>query len=107
ERELSALSNREKSILSCLIEGESNKTIARKIDIAEATVKVHVKAILRKIRVRNRTQAAVWAMNHGVLTPSSGTGLSGNEKVAIQPLHDQHELIGAQKGYRFSSTHPM
>ncbi|MGX5803582.1 LuxR C-terminal-related transcriptional regulator [Bradyrhizobium sp. Arg314] len=101
ERELSALSNREKCILRCLIEGESNKTIARKIDIAEATVKVHVKAILRKIRVRNRTQAAVWAMNHGVLTPSSGNGLSGNEKIAIQPSHDQQERIGAQKGYHF------
>ncbi|MGY8684345.1 response regulator transcription factor [Bradyrhizobium sp. UFLA05-153] len=61
------LSPREKSILRCLIEGDSNKTIARKIDIAEATVKVHVKAILRKIRVQNRTQAAIWAMNHGAL----------------------------------------
>src|SRR6476660_8697695 len=48
------LSPREKSILRCLIEGDSNKCIARKIDIAEATVKVHVKAILRKIRVQNR-----------------------------------------------------
>ena len=47
------LSAREKSILRCLIEGDSNKCIARKIDIAEATVKVHVKAILRKIRVQN------------------------------------------------------
>ncbi|HMF49929.1 MAG TPA: response regulator transcription factor, partial [Candidatus Saccharimonadales bacterium] len=45
------LSPRENSILRCLIEGDSNKCIARKIDIAEATVKVHVKAILRKIRV--------------------------------------------------------
>jgi DNA-binding NarL/FixJ family response regulator len=61
------LSPREKSILQCLIEGYSNKCIARKIDIAEATVKVHVKAILRKIRVQNRTQAAIWAMNHGGL----------------------------------------
>ena len=59
------LSPREKSILRCLIEGDSNKCIARKIDIAEATVKVHVKAILRKIRVQNRTQAAIWGMNHG------------------------------------------
>jgi len=58
------LSPRERSILQCLIEGDSNKCIARKIDIAEATVKVHVKAILRKIRVQNRTQAAVWGMNH-------------------------------------------
>lgn len=47
------LSPREMAILRCLIEGNSNKSIARKIDIAEATVKVHVKAILRKIRVQN------------------------------------------------------
>jgi DNA-binding NarL/FixJ family response regulator len=58
------LSTREKSILRCLIEGHSNKSIARKINIAEATVKVHVKAILRKIRVQNRTQAAIWGMNN-------------------------------------------
>jgi two-component system nitrate/nitrite response regulator NarL len=62
------LSTREKSILRCLIEGDSNKCIARKIDIAEATVKVHVKAILRKIRVQNRTQAAIWGINNGSLT---------------------------------------
>ena len=67
------LSPREKSILQCLIEGYSNKSIARKIDIAEATVKVHVKAILRKIRVQNRTQAAIWGMNHGGLA-GSGNG---------------------------------
>jgi two-component system nitrate/nitrite response regulator NarL len=58
------LSPRERSILGCLIEGESNKSIARKIDIAEATVKAHVQAILRKIRVRSRTQAAIWGMHN-------------------------------------------
>jgi DNA-binding NarL/FixJ family response regulator len=58
------LSAKEKCILRCMIEGDSNKVIARKTDIAEATVKVHVKAILRKIRVHNRTQAAIWAMNN-------------------------------------------
>jgi len=67
------LSPREKIILRCLIEGDSNKCIARKIEIAEATVKVHVKAILRKIRVQNRTQAAIWAMNNGSLTQSTPT----------------------------------
>jgi len=61
------LSPRERLILRHLIKGDSNKCIARKIDIAEATVKVHVKAILRKIRVQNRTQAAIWAMNNGSL----------------------------------------
>jgi two-component system nitrate/nitrite response regulator NarL len=54
-----------------LIEGDSNKSIARKIDIAEATVKVHVKAILRKIRVQNRTQAAIWGMKNGSLAPAN------------------------------------
>jgi two-component system nitrate/nitrite response regulator NarL len=39
--------------------------IARTCDIAEATVKVHMKSILRKIRVENRTQAAIWAMENG------------------------------------------
>ncbi|WP_247773386.1 LuxR C-terminal-related transcriptional regulator [Bradyrhizobium sp. 192] len=46
-------------MLSYLIEGNSYKNIARKVDIAEATVEVHVKAILRKIRVQNATQAAI------------------------------------------------
>jgi DNA-binding NarL/FixJ family response regulator len=73
------LSPREKSILRCLIEGHSNKCIARKSDIAEATVKVHVKAILRKIKVHNRTQAAIWAMNNGSLaqTPNTESPLLG------------------------------
>jgi two-component system nitrate/nitrite response regulator NarL len=69
------LSTREKSILRCLIEGESNKCIARKINIAEATVKVHVKAILRKIRVQNRTQAAIWGMNNALLTRLANNSL--------------------------------
>lgn len=67
------LSPRERLILRCLIEGDSNKSIARKLDIAEATVKVHVKAILRKIRVHNRTQAAIWGVNNGCL---SGTTIA-------------------------------
>lgn len=67
------LSPRELAILRCLINGNSNKCIARKIDIAEATVKVHVKAILRKIRVQNRTQAAIWGMNHALpASPANG-----------------------------------
>jgi two-component system nitrate/nitrite response regulator NarL len=55
------LSAREKEILGCLTQGEPNKVIARKLDITEATIKVHVKAILRKIGAANRTQAALWA----------------------------------------------
>ena len=58
----SPLSGREAAILSGLVQGASNKMIACQLKITEATVKVHVKAILRKIRVRNRTQAAIWAL---------------------------------------------
>jgi len=57
-----ALSAREVQILQCLVRGQSNKMIARNLDIVEATVKAHIKAILRKIRVQNRVQAAIWAM---------------------------------------------
>jgi two-component system, NarL family, nitrate/nitrite response regulator NarL len=58
-------SPRETEILHYLTEGCSNKTIARQLGIAEATVKVHLKGLLRRIRVANRTQAAIWAMNNG------------------------------------------
>jgi DNA-binding NarL/FixJ family response regulator len=79
------LSPREKSILRCLVEGDSNKCIARKVDIAEATVKVHVKAILRKIRVQNRTQAAIWGMNNAILTQSAnGASLPSTANVSMQ-----------------------
>jgi two-component system nitrate/nitrite response regulator NarL len=57
------LSSREAAILDGLVQGAPNKVIAHQLNITEATVKVHVKAILRKIRVRNRTQAAIWAMS--------------------------------------------
>jgi two-component system nitrate/nitrite response regulator NarL len=57
------LSCREAAILNGLVQGASNKVIAYQLQITEATVKVHVKAILRKVRVKNRTQAAIWALN--------------------------------------------
>jgi len=59
------LSERETQILDGLVQGHANKVIARSCDITEATVKVHMKSILRKIQVANRTQAAVWALEHG------------------------------------------
>lgn len=59
-----ALSEREEQILKALVSGYSNKMIARMYSVTEATVKVHMKAILRKIRVANRTQAAIWAIRN-------------------------------------------
>ncbi len=72
-----SLSDRERQILKCLIRGHSNKVIARELNIAEATVKVHVKGLLRKLRATNRTQAAIWALNNVVI-------LNGNEVLAAQ-----------------------
>jgi two-component system nitrate/nitrite response regulator NarL len=59
-----SLSAREAEVLSSLMEGTPNKLIARKLHLTEATVKVHIKAILRKIGAANRTQAAMWAKGH-------------------------------------------
>jgi two-component system nitrate/nitrite response regulator NarL len=70
------LSNREAEILQCLMHGAPNKIIARQLDVAEATVKVHVKAILRKIQVANRTQAAMWAVEHLASTGGDEFGIA-------------------------------
>ena len=65
------LSPREQEILQALVTGASNKMIANKLGITEATVKVHLKTLLRKIDVHNRTQAAIWAMNNGFTADSA------------------------------------
>jgi two-component system nitrate/nitrite response regulator NarL len=58
------LTEREVQILDGLVQGHTNRMIARTCDVTQATVKAHVKSILRKIRVDNRTQAAIWAMEN-------------------------------------------
>src|SRR6202008_743410 len=71
------LSAREVAILERIVRGDSNKHVARFFKIAEPTVKAHVKAILRKIGANNRTQAAIWALNH---------------RLFDQPVEEQAEL---------------
>jgi two-component system nitrate/nitrite response regulator NarL len=66
------LSGREEQILDCLARGMSNKLIARDLNISEATVKVHLRSLLRKLRLQNRTQAAIWA----VQSATAPTGLA-------------------------------
>jgi two-component system, NarL family, nitrate/nitrite response regulator NarL len=58
------LSAREAQILQQLVKGSSNKAIARDLDISHETVKVHIRALLRKLEARNRTQAALWGIEH-------------------------------------------
>jgi two-component system nitrate/nitrite response regulator NarL len=86
-----ALSSREKAILKRLMLGSSNKVIAHNLAIAEATVKVHVKSILRKIRARNRTQAAIWAVNN----LSGAPNMAGEQAPAV---FNDNRTNGASNG---------
>ncbi len=61
-RETVSLTRREQEILALIAKGMSNKLIARELDIVESTVKVHVKHLLRKLKLRNRLEAAIWVI---------------------------------------------
>lgn len=93
-----SLSVREMEILSWLMMGCPNKVISRRMDISEATVKVHVKAVLRKLSVKNRTQAAIWAAHHGMrgrcydMEPEL---MNGVPHPAQLPAPDTRQLIQA------------
>jgi two-component system, NarL family, nitrate/nitrite response regulator NarL len=63
---LAALSPREREIVRLVANGLSNKEIARSLDISEATVKIHVQHLLRKLNLKSRVQAAVFAAACGV-----------------------------------------
>jgi len=71
-RPVPSFSRQEVRILKFLVNGESNKMIARRLGNAEDTVKVQMKTLLRKLRLQNRTQAAVWAVKNGFETNAEG-----------------------------------
>jgi len=62
EDRISALTKREKEVLALIASGESNRNIARKLFISEKTVKNHITSIFRKLKVEDRTQAAIYAI---------------------------------------------
>lgn len=64
--DIHSLTQREREILRELAAGLSNKLIARRLDITEGTVKVHVKHLLKKLNLRSRVEAAVWAVQEGI-----------------------------------------
>jgi two-component system nitrate/nitrite response regulator NarL len=63
---IALLSAREREILTLIARGDSNKVIARRLGIAETTVKIHVQHILRKLQLSSRVQAAVYAAGNGL-----------------------------------------
>lgn len=60
------LTPREREAMICLARGQSNKEIARQLDVAESTVKIHVQNILKKLHLSSRVQIAVYAVEHGL-----------------------------------------
>ena len=74
------LSEREVQTLRGLVDGATNKLIAQQLLLSEATIKAHVKSLLRKIRVANRTQAALWALSN----PAAWTGLPAGPECSVR-----------------------
>lgn len=66
DSDIERLTPREREILQSLARGESNKEIARRFNLAESTVKIHVQNILKKLNLGSRVQAAVYAVGHGM-----------------------------------------
>jgi two-component system nitrate/nitrite response regulator NarL len=66
---LNSLTQREREILAHLAQGESNKVIAKALDISHDTVKLHVRHILSKLNLNSRVEAAVFAVEHRVTLP--------------------------------------
>jgi two-component system, NarL family, nitrate/nitrite response regulator NarL len=85
---------REHEILQALVTGSSNKMIANRLGITEATVKIHLKTLLRKIDVNNRTQAAIWAVNNG-FSADGAVPTRGLHAVSANRV-DQPQAIVAQ-----------
>lgn len=93
------LSTRESEILKLIAAGQSNKVIARNCKLAESTVKIHLKAILRKICVQNRTQAAIWALQH------AGCGELHEQIVPLSPEHSSGHPIQVGSASHASVSH--
>lgn len=64
--EPATLTPRQRDVLRCLMQGQPNKQIARELGIGEGTVKLHIAAVLRALRARNRTEAVVRARELGI-----------------------------------------
>jgi DNA-binding NarL/FixJ family response regulator len=86
-------SDREHQVLNFLREGRPNKFIARELQLSEATIKVHIKTLLRKIGCSNRTQAAIWVTKHGLLWEHDHRGgdeIAAEARAATNPTSQRN-----------------
>jgi two-component system nitrate/nitrite response regulator NarL len=65
EEHKEVLTPREKEVLLLLAEGKSNKDIAQELSLSESTVKIHIQHVLKKLNLKGRVQAAIYAMERG------------------------------------------
>lgn len=80
---LAGLTAREREVLQLIARGYSNAEIAEAFVLSEGTVKTHVKRILAKLELRDRTQATVWAFDHGIVRPAGGRTSEGREPIPL------------------------
>lgn len=73
EKDENSLTDREKEVLACLVEGMSNKEIGERLFVSDKTVKIHVSKIFKKLNVKSRSQVVIYAVQHKLvpLPPSS------------------------------------
>ena len=79
-KRIQSLTPRQKMVLSYVADGKSNKEIARELGVIDGTVKAHVKSIMQKLQVHNRTQAAMLAARFGLAVPPAGGAEAGEDK---------------------------
>ena len=94
-----AITVRERQILEELANGRGNKSIARMLGISEQTVKFYVKCVMRKLKVANRTQAAIWALSHG------DHAASHDLAAGTAPQDDEHDDVHALEPVPNPVTH--
>jgi two-component system nitrate/nitrite response regulator NarL len=102
------LTSRQREITVMLAEGKSNKEIARELKVLEGTVKVHVKGILRKLGVRNRTEAVLAAARAGHLPRATlGMGSSRPDCLADHVNHSLSEACASSPPAQSEAKHTL